>query len=223
MHGMHACMRDQLAVHATFVAPACCVHHHRLWTPAAAALCVMGINDTPYPPSPLLQPPQQPQTTTTTAPQAAPSSTSPHYNTAQRQLPTTGSSGPYSSVTPHDSSTALTDSADRPSIAVLTLALEKRGTGCSPIAATSHGPHHTLAWLSLINKWKYCSLHGYSFVPVMWTEYTEYHPVWVKIPEIQKQLQHHDWVWLMDMDAFITNMDLNIEEHIFKQVRHKWF
>ncbi|KAF9084516.1 hypothetical protein BGX23_010436 [Mortierella sp. AD031] len=68
------------------------------------------------------------------------------------------------------------------------------------------------------NKRVYASKHGYDFVARAAEFAQEEHrgrrPVWGKIGAIQKVLPHYEWLFWMDMDAIIADMDKDLREII---------
>jgi hypothetical protein len=48
------------------------------------------------------------------------------------------------------------------------------------------------------------------------------HPAWIKISAMRHHLVHgqFEWIWSLDMDAFITNVDLRLEDHVFGAMKN---
>lgn len=68
--------------------------------------------------------------------------------------------------------------------------------------------------LASTNHLEYCNKHGYSYIN--WTvkdsEYTEWHPTWIKIDVLLKTLHLFDYVVWIDADAVFYNQDIKIED-----------
>ncbi|EFJ51693.1 hypothetical protein VOLCADRAFT_103321 [Volvox carteri f. nagariensis] len=72
---------------------------------------------------------------------------------------------------------------------------------------------------SFLNKFKYAHYYNYEFIPIFWNFKDPDLPgAWAKIPALQRYLPYYDWVWSMDVDAFVTNRRLSIEEHVLKHI-----
>ncbi|GLI63114.1 hypothetical protein VaNZ11_006019 [Volvox africanus] len=72
---------------------------------------------------------------------------------------------------------------------------------------------------NFVNKFKYAHRHNYDFVPIFWNFKDPDLPgAWAKVIAIQRHLPHYDWIWCTDVDAFVTNRYLSIEEHVLKHV-----
>ncbi|GIL77937.1 hypothetical protein Vretifemale_7404 [Volvox reticuliferus] len=72
---------------------------------------------------------------------------------------------------------------------------------------------------NFVNKFKYAHLHNYDFIPIFWNFKDPDLPgAWAKVIAIQRYLPQYDWIWCTDVDAFVTNRYLSIEEHVLKYV-----
>jgi len=70
--------------------------------------------------------------------------------------------------------------------------------------------------LSSTNHLNYSNKHGYTYInyTVKDSEYSEWHPTWIKIDLLQKLLPFFDYVVWIDADAVFVNQDIKIEDFI---------
>lgn len=71
-----------------------------------------------------------------------------------------------------------------------------------------------------LNHHEYANKHGYSYIKeiVKDSDYTEWHPTWIKIDVIKKYLPFFDYVVWIDADAVFVNQHIKIEEFITENV-----
>lgn len=71
-----------------------------------------------------------------------------------------------------------------------------------------------------LNHHEYANKHGYSYIKeiVKDSDYTEWHPTWIKIDIIKKYLLLFDYVVWIDADAVFVNQHIKIEEFITENV-----
>lgn len=71
-----------------------------------------------------------------------------------------------------------------------------------------------------INHLEYANKHGYSYIKeiVQDSNYTEWHPTWIKIDVLKKFLPLYDYVVWIDADAVFINQEIKIEEFILENV-----
>lgn len=69
------------------------------------------------------------------------------------------------------------------------------------------------------NKFRYAGMHGYDFLPIMWNfADPDLPPSWAKVMAAKRYLHWYDWVWLADLDLFVTNKHLTIQDHVLGSV-----
>lgn len=70
--------------------------------------------------------------------------------------------------------------------------------------------------LSSTNHLEYANLHGYSYLKqiVKDSDYSNWHPTWIKIDVLLKTLPLFDYVVWIDADAVFVNKEINIESFI---------
>lgn len=61
-----------------------------------------------------------------------------------------------------------------------------------------------------ISKKEYCKKFGYDFVLFKDLFYKDRHPVWSKIPAVLKIIKSYDYVFWVDADAIISNLNFNV-------------
>lgn len=56
----------------------------------------------------------------------------------------------------------------------------------------------------------WCNARGYKYVAERVTDFNGRHPVWAKLPCIERHLPACDWLFYLDSDAAITNQDFDL-------------
>ncbi|KAJ1536673.1 hypothetical protein HK096_008892 [Nowakowskiella sp. JEL0078] len=76
--------------------------------------------------------------------------------------------------------------------------------------------------ISIENKREYSRKHGYDFILSEHSKSSSYHPAWSKPPTLINLLksQKYDWIWQIDLDTIITNIDLPVHHLI---PRKSWY
>lgn len=71
-----------------------------------------------------------------------------------------------------------------------------------------------------INHHEYANKHGYSYIKeiVQDSQYSDWHPTWIKIDVLRKFLPLYDYVVWIDADAVFVNQEIKIEEFILDGV-----
>lgn len=70
------------------------------------------------------------------------------------------------------------------------------------------------AKISIQNKREYADKHGYDLFVATSTDTVS--PVWEKLASYERIKDDYDWIWLLDLDAYITNKDIRVEDVIQK-------
>ena len=73
---------------------------------------------------------------------------------------------------------------------------------------------------SSINHLEYANNHGYSYIKkiVKDTDYSDWHPTWIKIDVLIKTLPLFEYVVWIDADAIFLNKDIKIEDFIHDDI-----
>ena len=74
--------------------------------------------------------------------------------------------------------------------------------------------------VSSTNHMNYCLKHGYSYINEMYREeeYKDFHPTWIKIFSLLKNIDNYDYIVWIDSDCVFIKDDLKIEDLIQKDV-----
>ncbi|GJP34127.1 hypothetical protein CLOM_g18589 [Closterium sp. NIES-68] len=65
--------------------------------------------------------------------------------------------------------------------------------------------------VSFANKQSYCNRHGIECIFVT-TPVSNRTPVWQKVELLARYLPRYEWIWLLDLDAIITNKSVSISD-----------
>eukprot|EP00798_Chlamydomonas_sp_ICE-L_P022365 gene22365-29467_t len=76
-------------------------------------------------------------------------------------------------------------------------------------------------YFALMNHQRYAQLHNYRFFPVFSHQDETVSPSFTKISSALGYFDLYpdmEWLWLLDLDAFIMNKSISLEEHILSQI-----
>ncbi|KAI9203409.1 uncharacterized protein BJ171DRAFT_509611 [Polychytrium aggregatum] len=66
--------------------------------------------------------------------------------------------------------------------------------------------------VSIANKRQYCCRQGCDLIVVRSQNSSSANPAWAKIEELQRQFAKYEWIWVIDLDAYIMNKSIGFEE-----------
>lgn len=85
----------------------------------------------------------------------------------------------------------------------------------------AHHQKDTVSSFVIQNREQYCKRHGYDCFLLSKKLCLTRSPPWQKIPMAMKLLfsskrRNYEWVWLLDFDAIIMNLDLSLDRHVIQ-------
>lgn len=100
-----------------------------------------------------------------------------------------------------------------PKIAILMLAIKE------PVTTSTVTPP-AYAY-SLANKQRYARLHNYDFQPIFVSDEPGINAAFTKISATERYFKDHpenEWVWFLDLDAYVVNKTMTVESHILSLI-----
>eukprot|EP00798_Chlamydomonas_sp_ICE-L_P014979 gene14979-21037_t len=101
-------------------------------------------------------------------------------------------------------------------IGILTIAAPRKGH-----TMTNESSLYAAYYFALINHQRYAKLHNYRCFPVFSLHDETLAPTLDKIPFAMEYFDLYpdmEWLWLLDLDAFIMNKSISLEEHILNRI-----
>src|SRR4051812_9157610 len=70
-----------------------------------------------------------------------------------------------------------------------------------------------LAEVTIPNRERYCVRHGYELIAKLVPKVEQNQP-WFKVAMVSEFSPRYDWIWLLDVDAMITNSAIKVESFL---------